>query len=111
LFGIFDSDKQIYFTPQELIDAFNQLQEAGSTIEIVPQLVRPSEHKTIRDIGITVDDWLKYVDSKSQFNPNTWNEGIVIRSLDNKPYGVKGMEGGRFSYKVISNQFLLQYGL
>lgn len=111
LFGIFDSDKKEYFTPQELIDAFEALQKAGATIEIVPQLVKPLDRKTIKDIGLTVDDWLKYVDTRSPFNPDTWNEGIVVRSLDNKPYGVKGMTGGRYSWKCISNKFLLQYGL
>ena len=111
LFGIFDSDKKEYFTPQQLIDTFAALQKAGATIEIVPQLVKPTDGKTIKDIGLTVDDWLKYVDTRSIFNPDTWNEGIVVRSLDNKPYGVKGMAGGRWSAKVISNKFLLQYGL
>jgi hypothetical protein len=54
---------------------------------------------------------LKYVETKSTFNPDSWNEGMVIRSLDNKPYATKGMEGGRWSFKVVSNAFLLQYGL
>lgn len=111
LFGIFDSDKKEYFTPQQLIDTFNELQKAGATIEIVPQLVKPTDGKTIKDIGLTVDDWLKYVDTRSIFNPDTWNEGIVVRSLDNKPYGVRGMTGGRWSTKIISNKFLLQWGL
>lgn len=111
MFGAFDSDKRTYFTPQELIDTFNALCLNGATIEIVPQLILPSEHKSIHDIGVKIDDWLRFVETKSNFNPDTWNEGIVIRSLDNKPYGVRGMEGGRFSFKVINNQFLLQYGL
>lgn len=111
LFGIFDSDKKEYFTPQQLIDAFNQLREAGATIEIVDQLIRPSDKVTIKDIGLTVDAWLAFAETKSRFNSDTWNEGVVIRSLDNKPYGVKGMEGGRFSFKCVSNKYLLQYNL
>jgi hypothetical protein len=111
LFGIFDSDKKEYFTPQELIDALVKMCEAGSTIEIVDQLVTPSDGKTIKDIGLTVDEWLAYVETKSRFNPETWNEGVVVRSLDNKPYAVKGMEGGRWSWKIVSNKYLLQYGL
>ena len=111
LFGIFDSDRREYFTPQELIDAFTELRVAGSKIEIVPQKVFPTDGVIIRDIGTTVEDWLRFAESKSDYNPDTWNEGIVIRSLDNKPYGVKGMEGGRFSFKVIANPFLLQYNL
>jgi RNA ligase. len=111
LFGIFDSDRKTYFGPQLLLDTFKQLRDAGATIEIVPQLVVPSDHKTIKDIGLTVDEWLSYVETKSTFNPESWNEGVVIRSLDNRPYGVRGMEGGRFSFKVINNKFLLQYNL
>ena len=111
LFGIFDSDKKEYFTPQELINAFESLRAAGSTIEIVDQIVMPTDGITIKDIGLTVDAWLAYVETRSRFNPDTWNEGVVIRSLDNKPYGVKGMEGGRFSWKCVSNKYLLQYNL
>lgn len=111
LFGAFDSDKQVYFTPQELIDTYLALCENGAKIEIVPQIRVPSLGVRIRDIGTTVEDWLRFVETRSDFNPETWNEGIVVRSLDNKPYAVKGMEGGRFSFKVINNQFLLQYNL
>jgi hypothetical protein len=111
LFGIFDSDKKTYFTPQELIDTYNLLQDANLKILIAPQLVLPRDNKTIKDIGLTIEDWLNYADSRSKYNSNTWNEGIVVRSLDNKPYAVKGMEGGRFSFKVVSNKFLLQYNL
>jgi hypothetical protein len=111
LFGIFDSDKKRYFTPQELIDTFFELKSVGSSVELVQHLIQPSDNKTIKDIGLTINEWLTYADSKSIFNKDTWNEGIVVRSLDNKPYAVRGMEGGRFSFKVISNQFLLQYNL
>lgn len=110
LFGAFDSDKKVYFAPKDLEDIFYLLKENGASIDIVEQLEIPN-NKTIKDIGVTIDDWLKFADSKSIYNKDTWNEGIVVRSLDNKPYGVRGMEGGRFSFKVVSNQFLLQYGL
>lgn len=111
LFGAFDSDNQEYFTPQELIDAFIELRNAGSCIEIVEQRVHPNDGVSIKDIGLTVDEWVQYAETKSEYNPQTWNEGIVVRSVDNKPYGVKGMEAGRFSFKVISPKFLLQYDL
>jgi len=39
------------------------------------------------------------------------NKGIVVRSVDNKPYDVKGLNGKRFSFKVVSNAYLMQYGL
>lgn len=111
LFGAFDSDKHIYLTPQELIDSFDALCLYEAKIEMVPQLILPGEGKCIYEIGTTVEAWLKFVETKSDFNSETWNEGVVVRSLDNKPYAVKGMEGGRFSFKVINNAFLLQYNL
>jgi hypothetical protein len=44
----------------------------------------------------TVDEILKYAEDKSKLNPDFDREGIVIRTLDRK-----------VSFKVISNQFLL----
>lgn len=111
LFGAFDTDKREYFTPKELSDTYIKLLAAGATIEHVPVIISPDEHKKISDIGLNVEDWLKLSESKSIFNPETWNEGIVVRSLDNKPYGVRGMEGGRFSFKSIAPSFLLQWNL
>ena len=46
----------------------------------------------------TIDELLKFADSKSELNPNYDREGIVIRTLDRK-----------ISFKVISNKFLLKY--
>ena len=44
----------------------------------------------------TIEELLKYSDDKSKLNPEFDREGIVIRTLDRK-----------ISFKVISNQFLL----
>ncbi len=44
----------------------------------------------------TIDEMLKYAEGKSQLNPNTEREGVVVRSLDNT-----------ISFKAISNKFLL----
>jgi hypothetical protein len=77
----------------------------------VPILIRGGEGKTISDIGLTIDDWIKYATTKSDLNGESWNEGIVVRSLDNEPFGVAKMSGKRFSFKVINPEFLLQYGL
>ena len=107
LFGAFDSDKRQYFTPLELHTIYTDLIDNGAIIDEVKNF----GNFKISDIGLTIEEWLKFASSKSEFNQDTWNEGIVIRSLDNKPYGVRGMEGGRFSFKVVSNDFLLQYGL
>jgi len=69
------------------------------------------DDKPISAVGITVDEWMQFATTRSSYNPETWNEGIVVRSVDNKPYGVKGMNGRRWSFKIVSSEFLLQYGL
>jgi hypothetical protein len=109
LFGAFDSDKREYFTPGQLSYAYLDLvQLAGAKIDIVETICMGF---LLADIGKDVESWIKIATSKSVFNPEAWNEGIVARSVDNKPYGVKGMEGGRFSFKAINPEFLLQYNL
>lgn len=112
LFNIFDIDKKEYFTPQELYDAVTTLKMEGSTIEIVPQFYTPNTTNiTIGSIGVTIDSWLQFADGKSTINPSVLREGIVIRSIDNKPYNVKNLPSKRFSFKVVSNKYLLQYNL
>jgi hypothetical protein len=108
LFGAFDSDKKEYFTPKDLKDIYFLLKEYEANIDMCEII---DEYIKIEDVGLNINNWLELAESKSIFNEKTWNEGIVIRSSDNKPYGVKGMEGGRFSFKVVSNSFLLQYNL
>jgi hypothetical protein len=44
----------------------------------------------------TIEELLKYAEDKSVLNPKFDREGVVIRTLDRK-----------VSFKVISNQFLL----
>lgn len=44
----------------------------------------------------TIEKMLKYAEGKSELNPQTEREGIVVRSLD-----------GTISFKAISNKFLL----
>jgi hypothetical protein len=111
IYGCYDITKQEYATPADLkliVDTIASLANCKDILKMVPIL----EPVTImRDIGTTVDEWMKYATTKSVLNPDTYNEGIVVRSLDNKPYAVKGMNGRRFSFKVVSSEFLLQWGL
>ncbi len=44
-----------------------------------------------------VEEMLKYAEGKSELNPNTEREGVVVRSMD-----------GTISFKAISNKFLLK---
>lgn len=108
LFGAFDSDKKVYFTPGELVFTYLTLVDHGADMDIVDEVLHD---KPLGKVAKDVDGWMNLATSHSRFNPKSWNEGIVIRSIDNKPHGVRGMEGGRFSFKVVSNEYLLQYNL
>lgn len=110
VFGMYDSDIQEYFTPLEMTTYWNKLAQYNNSeyFHIVANL---KTDVPISSIGTKIEDWVSFATTKSLFNPNSWNEGIVIRSMDNKPYGVNKMEGKRFSFKVINPEFLLQYNL
>ena len=84
-FNLFDIDLQEYHS-------FNMTKKSLEVmgLEMVPVV---DEFFTLPD---TVDEILKYAEDKSKLNPDFDREGIVIRTLDRK-----------VSFKVISNQFLL----
>jgi len=110
IFGCYDIDTQEYYTPYDLETVADLLCFFGAKVNYVPRLPIKGV-KYIKDIGLNVDDWLKLAERKSVFNPDSYDEGIVVRSVDNKPYDVKGLNGKRFSFKVVSNAYLMQYGL
>lgn len=110
VYGLYDIDKRKYSTPFELTSTINMLREASHNQELL-QLVPHLGEATMGAYGVTVDDWIEFATTKSSLNPETYNEGIVVRSLDNMPYGVHGMNGRRWSFKVVSPQFLLQWGV
>lgn len=53
----------------------------------------------------TVDELLEMADGKSAVNPASMREGLVFRAKVNRP--VRGLS--RFSFKAVSNKFLLKY--
>lgn len=55
----------------------------------------------IKDVGLTVDEWVEYAKGKSALNPKIEREGIVVRIVTN---GQKML-----SFKVINPLFLLKY--
>lgn len=111
LFGAYSIDKQEYFTPAELSGLYSDMKHFCTPQYFTMVDILSRDGLTIGDIGTTVEDWVKYATTRSIFTKSTWNEGIVIRSMDNRPYGVKNMNGKRFSFKVINPEFLLQYDL
>lgn len=84
-FNLFDIDLQVYHSLSIFKQTMNVL-----GLETVPVL------DTNFKLPDTIDELLKFADSKSVLNPNFDREGVVIRSLDRK-----------ISFKVISNKFLI----
>lgn len=111
IYGIYDIDNHCYFTPPELHDFVTRdLVYRGAKVYNIPVVVHHLSEYKIKDIGLTISDWLKEATRKSHLVPEVWDEGIVVRSVDNKPYNVRNMNSKRFSFKVVSNEFLLEYG-
>lgn len=92
LFNIWDIDAGGYVSPQERDAIVGQLQELGAKINQVP-----SEGFITFPENVTVDDILAMADGKSLFAAN--REGIVFKRAD-----------GKFSFKAISNWYLLKHG-
>lgn len=86
-FNLFNIDTQEYSSLTDFKDTIEML-----GLKSVPIL------DTNFKLPDTIDELLKFADSKSELNPNYDREGIVIRTLDKK-----------ISFKVISNKFLLKY--
>lgn len=84
-FNLFNIDTQEYSSLTDFKDTVEML-----GLETVPML------DTNFKLPDTIDELLKFADSKSELNPNYDREGIVIRTLDRK-----------ISFKVISNKFLI----
>jgi RNA ligase (TIGR02306 family) len=84
-FNAFNIDTQEYLGLEEF-----ELLISSMGLKTIPILDREF---TLPD---TIDELLKYADSKSVLNSNFDREGVVIRSVDRK-----------ISFKVISNKFLL----
>ena len=56
----------------------------------------------------SVEDMIKYADGKSKLNAEVDREGIVVRPLHEMKEEISGAIS-RFSFKVISNKYLLDY--
>ena len=86
-FNLFDIDKQVRIPFMEFADVLMSL-----NLQHVPVL----NHEYGFILPDTVEDMLKYAEGKSELNPDTEREGVVVRSMD-----------GTISFKAISNVFLL----
>lgn len=86
-FNVFDIDEGEYYGLNQFIDFVKYVLKA----ETVPIL------ETNIKLPKTVEELLRVADGVSALNPKTNREGLVIRSLDR-----------RISFKVISNEYLIE---
>jgi RNA ligase (TIGR02306 family) len=59
------------------------------------------------NLDFTFDQLMKMSNNKSPLNPDILQEGIVVRSVTEKRVLINGVES-RFSFKVVSNDYLLK---
>jgi ATP-dependent RNA circularization protein (DNA/RNA ligase family) len=91
LFDVFDIDQQRYLTPAERYTVFDELVSLGATFSHVPIV----NSRTI--LRGTVAETLQMAEGKNAAGNE--REGLVFKRLD-----------GQFSFKAISNRFLLKGG-
>lgn len=99
LFDIYSIKHQEY-TSREVRDLiWGRIQGEGfRDIHLVPEV---SPRIDIRSKP-SIDEWIDYADGYSHLNPKMDREGVVFRS--------ENPEAGRFTFKSISNKFLLKGG-
>lgn len=86
VFDIFDIDKQMYMPQTDRCCIVGEMQ------------LKHAPHYTTEMRGLkSVDEYLAFAEGKSVLNPSQEREGLVFKSLD-----------GGFSFKVISNKYLLK---
>lgn len=90
VFDIWDIDNQVYFKSYERYEILDKLREYGFNAQHVPIL-----HKNFIFNFKTMDELIAFADGPSV--NHKYREGLVFKQLDDD-----------FSFKVISNQFLLK---
>ena len=86
VFDIFDIDKQEY------------LPQIDRCLIVGEMQLKHAPHYTTEMRGLkSVDEYLAFAEGKSVLNPSQEREGLVFKSLD-----------GSFSFKAISNQYLVK---
>lgn len=93
LFNIWHIDRQEYLDKTNRHFLFSLMRSGGVDIEHAPYL----EDLTL-DRFTSVDDIVAFADGPS-YNPDTKREGLVFKRID-----------GKFSFKAISNAWLLKHG-
>lgn len=94
LFDIFDIERQAYLGRQEREQVVSDLIALGAKLSTVPLI----EVTTLAPFNGDMAAVLAYAEGPS-LNPQTTREGVVFKRLD-----------GDFSFKAISNSYLLKHG-
>lgn len=99
VFDVQDLDKQAYLTPEERHVFMQKLYALGVNQDLVKHVPVLHMGTSLQELGIhDVADLLAFADGPS-FNPAVKREGLVFKRMD-----------GQFSFKSISNQWLLKGG-
>lgn len=98
VFDIYDIDNGCYLSPDARYMVMDELYNLGLNQDIVMQVPILFKNVTLGNLGINnVDDCLRFAEGPSIIN--SVREGVVFKRRD-----------GRFSFKAISNYFLLKNG-
>jgi RNA ligase (TIGR02306 family) len=96
IFNIYDIDKSAYISPTERISVIEELFKFGINKNIVKAVPILHNDKTLTELGITdIKELIKFAEGPSLNHPV--REGLVFKSMD-----------GKYSFKVISNAYLLK---
>jgi RNA ligase (TIGR02306 family) len=96
VFDIFDIDKQVYLTPKERHTVIAKLHELGMKKDMVESVPVLDMDISLEELGISDTGALLLAAEGPSLNHKI-REGDVYKSMD-----------GKFSFKVISNKFLLK---
>ncbi len=96
IFDMYDIDKGEYLTPEDRRNTLIELYALGLKEEMVAHAPILSYTATVASLGITsIDQLLQFAEGTSIVH--AIREGVVFKRID-----------GKFSFKVISNKFLLK---
>jgi RNA ligase (TIGR02306 family) len=96
LFDVQDLDSGRYLNPGERSDLYAQMCYLGVNLEVIRQVPILKDGVSLKDLGITdMTTLLDFANGPSLYHPV--REGVVFKSYS-----------GRFSFKVISNKFLIR---
>lgn len=97
IFDIYDIDRGCYLTPVDRHNVMAELWNRGLKRDMVEHVPVLTMGATLKDLGInTVDELLKFAEGPSL--NHAVREGLVFKRVD-----------GAFSFKAISNAFLLKF--